>query len=228
MKDLGLSIEYIYNSGVVVENEKYRFIFDYYQGDIELKNKKTFVLCSHEHYDHFNPEILEWKNKIDDITYIFSSDIINFSTNDNIHLINPDEELFIDGIYIKTFGSTDAGVSFLLTFDEISVFHAGDLNWWYWDDDSEEEKLSMEKDFKAEIEKIKKHHIDLAFFPVDPRLEDNFFLGGQYFIEEINPKYFVPIHFREIFISPKSIAITQNTSSTTIIELTKENSSVFL
>ena len=103
--------------------------------------------------------------------------------------------MVLDKINIKTFGSTDLGVSFLLNVDNINIFYAGDLNWWHWESNSEEDNLNEEKIFKEEIEKIKGANIDLAFFPVDPRLGSAFYYGGKYFIEELKPKYFVPMHF---------------------------------
>ena len=37
--------------------------------------------------------------------------------------------------------------------------------------------------------------IDFLFYPVDPRLEDNMFLGVTYFIENINVDKIIPMHF---------------------------------
>ena len=40
-------------------------------------------------------------------------------------------------IKVKAYGSTDAGVSFLVTTSGgRKIFHAGDLNDWHWQDDS--------------------------------------------------------------------------------------------
>lgn len=41
-----------------------------------------------------------------------------------------------DMISVKAFGSTDAGVSFMVETDGKKVFHAGDLNNWHWEDES--------------------------------------------------------------------------------------------
>ncbi len=52
-----------------------------------------------------------------------------------------------------------------------------------------------EEDYKQEIDKLKGEEIDVAFVPVDPRLKEYYYLAGEYFIENIEPDVFVPIHF---------------------------------
>jgi len=61
--------------------------------------------------------------------------------------------------------------------------------------ETEEFNTNMAKDFKAEIEKLKGEDIDIAFFPVDNRLKEHYYLGGEYFIENLAPKLFIPMHF---------------------------------
>ena len=55
--------------------------------------------------------------------------------------------------------------------------------------------LEKAKAFKTEIHKIQGEEIDVAFFPVDSRLEEFYYLGGNYFIETLSPKLFIPMHF---------------------------------
>ncbi|WP_353094781.1 MBL fold metallo-hydrolase [Tissierella praeacuta] len=221
MNKLNVKIEHIFHSGFTVETENYLLVFDYYKGNIYLKNKNTIVFATHCHEDHFNSTILEWKNLDKNINYVFSSDID--IKGEKIYNIKPYEELELEGIKIKTFSSTDAGVSFLINIDNINIFHAGDLNWWCWDDDTEEEKTSMEKAFKEEISKIKDYSIDIAFFPVDPRLETAFSLGGEYFIEEVKPKYFIPMHFEDKFSTTTDFIHKIGDVSTNIVEITHRN-----
>ena len=50
--------------------------------------------------------------------------------------------------------------------------------------------------FKANVEKLKEEKvIDIAFFPVDPRLEESYYIGGEYFARELQPKILIPMHF---------------------------------
>lgn len=226
MNKLNVKIEHIFHSGFTVETENYFLIFDYYNGNIYLKNKNTIVFATHGHEDHFNPTILEWKNPDKNIHYVLSSDID--IKGEKIYNIKPYEKLELEGIKIKTFSSTDLGVSFLVNIDNINIFHAGDLNWWYWDEDTEEEKTSMEKAFKEEISKIKDYSIDIAFFPVDPRLETAFSLGGKYFIEEVKPKYFIPMHFGDKFSTTTDFIHKIGNISTTIVEITHRNQIIYI
>ena len=192
---LDVIVQHINHSCFTVEFDRKILVFDYFKGDIDLKDKDIYVFSSHDHGDHFNPVVLDWEESCSSIQYIFSNDIV-VEPKENIHFLGPYKEKTIDFINIKTFGSTDKGVSFLVSVDGISIFHAGDLNWWYWDDDTEKEKMDMENSFKKKVQRIKDTglNIDMAFFPVDPRLEEYFHLGGEYFINEINPKYFFPMH----------------------------------
>lgn len=228
MRKLNVKVEHIFHSCFVVETENYQLVFDYYKGDISLKDKKTIVFVSHGHEDHYNTEIFKWKNTIKDISYILSSDIDINHKEDNTHIISPYKSFEIEGLEIKTFGSTDAGVSFFVNVDNVNIFHAGDLNWWHWDDDPEEEKLDMERSFKEEIAKIKGLDIDIAFFPVDPRLESSFSLGGEYFIKEVKPKYFFPMHFGDKFIASSDFIHKMEGNICNIIKIDNENQIVQL
>jgi len=188
-------IRYLYNSGFSLETQNHQFIFDYYKGTVELRDKKIIVFSSHSHPDHFSSKIFQWENEKPDIVYVLSSDISVYKNVKNIYSVSPDESLELGSVKIHTLGSTDLGVSFLVEADSLTVFHAGDLNWWYWWDDTPEEIRLMENAFKKEIDKLSGKRIDIAFFPVDPRLKHNYGLGGHYFIETIKPEIFVPMHF---------------------------------
>ena len=82
-----MRLTYIYHSGFAIEGENFTIIIDYYR-DSDGENDgivhdsllhragKLYVLSTHSHSDHFNPEILEWKQHRPDIQYIFSRDIL--------------------------------------------------------------------------------------------------------------------------------------------------------
>lgn len=217
-----MKIEYIHHSGCTVETEDYFLVFDYYKGDIKLKDKKTIVFSSHSHPDHYNPEILKWKNEHNHISYVLSSDI-DVESAPNIYIMEPYKSLKLYDVNIKSFGSTDLGLSFLVEVEGKNIFFAADLNWWIWDEDSKEEKEEMEKAFKGEVARLKGNDIEVAFFPVDPRLRENYSLGGKYLIDELSPKYFIPIHFWNKFSTTYDFAKEMSSSSTKIIELYKDN-----
>lgn len=222
MDKLDVKIEYIYNSGFTVETKNHFLIFDYYKGDIKLSDKKTIVFVTHGHADHYNPIILDFKGGID---YVFSDDI---KLENDINFVEPGSYLKLNDVDIKVFGSTDLGVSFLVSVDRINIFHAGDLNWWYWENDTPKEKASMEKEFKDEIAKLEGETIDIAFFPVDPRLGDAFSMGGEYLIKEVSPKHFIPMHFGDNYDATSNFIHKMKESPCIISEITHTNQIILL
>ncbi len=73
---------------------------------------------------------------------------------------------------IQTLKSTDAGVAFVVQTEDVHLYHAGDLNWWAWPDDTPEEAAGMKQAYWAQLDKLRGQHFDLAFVPLDPRLEN--------------------------------------------------------
>lgn len=235
-----MKIYYIYHSCFIVETKSSFLIFDYFKNKMdsnqqfdfkELLNtifkadKNLYVFASHIHQDHFNSEILSWSMKKENTYYILSNDIKIYSSVNKLYTVKPNDEFTINNLKIKTFGSTDQGVSFLVNIDDLNIFHAGDLNWWRWMDDTPEEEKEMEDAFKAVIEDIinSKEIIDISFFPVDRRLEDNYLCGGQYFIEKLKPKVFIPMHFWDDFKTTTDFKKFQELSSTDVIEIMHSN-----
>lgn len=84
-----MKLDYIYHSGFAIEAEGVTLIIDYYKDSSETERNrgvvhdyllqkpgKLYVLSTHFHPDHFNREILTWKEQRPDIIYIFSKDIL--------------------------------------------------------------------------------------------------------------------------------------------------------
>lgn len=221
---MGIKINYLYNSGFIIETEGHIIVIDYYKdsptgykkrkenGTLSQEDLKTekdvLVFATHSHSDHFNPVVFEWSREKDNFNYILSSDIKLTSKYKNINFISPYEEINIKNVKVKAYGSTDLGVSLLIKVDGCTIFHAGDLNWWNWWDESNEYNSLMEKNFKAEVKKIKDddNDVDICFFPVDPRLRESFNLGAEYFIRNIRTKVFVPMHFGEEYKITRELA----------------------
>lgn len=237
MSDIKAKIHYIYHSGFTLETDNAFLIFDYYKHpdsneylankDVltpeNLKSKKkVFIFSSHSHGDHFNPEILKWQQYNNNTEYILSSDIEIKYMRPNYTIISEGEEKSIKDIYVKAYGSTDIGISFLVKIDGLTIFHAGDLNWWHWKEDSLEERKLAEKAFKENISIIKaqQNNIDIAFFPVDSRLEEFYYVGGEHFIKELHPKILIPMHFGDDFSATRNFAEKFKIPQTTCIEIT--------
>lgn len=202
-------IWYIYHSGFIIQTDSHYFVFDYYLNQPPTLNsssgfeppflhrdtKDVMVFVSHGHEDHFNPLIFEWKKSNENIQYVLSHDIEWEREHHDITIVHPHQTYRINGVEVEVFDSTDIGVSFLTTCNGLTIFHAGDLNWWHWEEDPEEENQEMAKAYKKEIDKLQKKDINLAFIPVDPRLGDYYSLGIQYFMERVGANKVFPMHF---------------------------------
>jgi L-ascorbate metabolism protein UlaG (beta-lactamase superfamily) len=128
----------------------------------------------------------------------------------------------VEGIEIHTFGSSDLGVSFLINIENQSIFHAGDLNWWHWEEETKDEQKYAEDTFKGImgniIDYVAKNNvtIDCAFFPIDIRLENAKFWGGEYFVRNISPKALVPMHcWGKFFLTEEFSKYLQNLNLST-------------
>jgi L-ascorbate metabolism protein UlaG (beta-lactamase superfamily) len=239
-----VKITYLDHSGFAVETENHLLIFDYFKdesekghrslsngvvGEEDLKiHKDVIVFSSHSHGDHFNPVILKWRFWRPDIEYVLSDDIELEEEVSNVNFMGSYEEIDLKAVKVKSYGSTDIGLSFMVYVDGINIFHAGDLNWWYWWDDTAEEIEKADRSFKEEVEKILGEKIDIAFFPVDPRLEHNYSKGGLYFIEKLKPKYLVPMHFWGNFDVCSKFKSEAGGASTEVMEIRKRGQSIFL
>ncbi|MBU3180243.1 MBL fold metallo-hydrolase [Clostridium psychrophilum] len=225
MKNGEAKIYYIFHSGFAIKTKNHFLIFDYYKEPAN-NNKKSLILSpenikqmenmyvfsSHSHEDHFNPKILEWEKYNSNIQYILSSDIKIDENKPNYCFIEEGKKELINDVYIKAYGSTDIGISFLVKVDGLTIFHAGDLNWWHWKEDSLEEQSLAESEFKDKVKKLKEEKsIDIAFFPVDPRLEEFYYIGGEYFAKEIHPKILIPMHFgNDVYIAKEFASRVKN------------------
>lgn len=217
-----VKIKYIYHSCYSVELEDKLIIFDYYKGNLpdEIPGKQTIFISTHSHADHFNKEILKlpyMKNCIyilsDDIKELYKSNNIIYLNDENkdididtlkiiknannIYFVKPDEQLTIDDMVINTYGSTDKGISILVDLPFLNLYHAGDLNNWIWPEDTKTEREKMENSFIKELEKIDIDEIDIAFFPIDPRLKDEVFTGAEIFLDIVSPAVLFPMHFSD-------------------------------
>ncbi len=182
------------------------FVFDYWRGEHhELKGhrqivpsrlsafRKVYVFISHEHIDHLDPIVFKWKDYAP-VSYIVSSDM---PVGTRGKRMAPGDTMELEpGISVKAFDSTDLGVSFLLNLKGRRIFHAGDLNFWHWRDESSLKDIAeAEKEFMDAVKPISREQVDVAFFPVDPRQGTMFEAGANYFILQVKPRLLIPMHY---------------------------------
>ncbi|MEN9918190.1 MAG: hypothetical protein RL662_626 [Bacteroidota bacterium] len=216
-----MRLTYIYHSAFAIETDDFTIIIDYFEDSISKERgvvhdrllrrpQKLYVLASHSHHDHFNPEIFDWREIRNDISYILSEDI-KATTNIkyfDVTFIDKDDEYKDDLIEIKAYGSTDLGISLKIKFGGYTLFHAGDLNNWHWKEEFTPEQVGEAQDYYLrELDHLAAStpKIDLAMFPVDPRLGVDYMLGADQFLQKIPTTLFVPMHFGEAYDEAKAI-----------------------
>lgn len=200
-----MKITYIHHSAFMAETDSACLLFDYFEGALpEIPVEKAlYVFASHRHGDHFSEVIFHLAEKHEKITYILSSDIwtkrVPVELRDKAVSLAPGQVWEDENIKIETYKSTDEGVAFWCTVDGKEIYHAGDLNHWYWDGEDEEWNRDMTAAYRAEIEKMRGRTADVAFLPLDPRLEKYFYLGIDDFMKVADAKVIFPMHFWEQF-----------------------------
>lgn len=208
-----MDITYIGHSGFLLEWENCYWIFDYYKGEIPnlATDKMIIVFVSHMHGDHYNPDIFNLSQKYQNISYVLSSDIklndrevLKFGLSDEIirriHSVKPSHpyeffDLCNNRIALKTLKSTDSGVAFLLNYQGRTIYHAGDLNLWVWKGETKQYNNNMRAMFQKQMCELKELSIDVAFAPLDPRQEEDYYLGLESLLETAKVSYVFPMHF---------------------------------
>ncbi len=187
-------ITYIAHSGFMAELDDVCLLFDYFKGDIPKTDKKLYVFASHTHQDHFNPKIFDIESS-KGVTYILSKDIKTKRQGKNIIYLTSGEKVDIDGFTVETVKSTDCGVAFIVTIEGKTIFHAGDLNLWVWEEETKQYNNNMTANFNRYTKPLAGRDIDVAFIPLDPRLEATYGEGMDAFIRLCNIKKIFPMHF---------------------------------
>ena len=100
-----------------------------------------------------------------------------------------------NGTQVDTLLSNDSGVAFIVKTKEGTIYHAGDLNDWYWDGEPKADNQRLTSAYRAEIRKIKGMHFDAAFVPLDPRQGDHYADGILYFLKNVDCNVIFPMHY---------------------------------
>ena len=113
---------------------------------------------------------------------------ITYAYHDKAYTLDNDTE-------VDTLLSNDSGVAFIVKTREGTIYHAGDLNDWYWEGEPETDNQRLTSAYRAEIRKIKGMHFDVAFVPLDPRQEEHYADGILYFLEKVDCNAIFPMHY---------------------------------
>ena len=198
-----MNVTYIHHSSFLVETDRFYYLFDYEKGRLPEMDaaKPVFVLSSHGHGDHYNPEVFSLLAELgmQDIRGILSDDIAAESTV-NVLMVLPEQAYDLGPQQkLTTFRSTDLGVAFLIEDQNQLIYHSGDLNDWVWEEETDAYNEDMTRNYRKQIrllaEKLGHREIDTAFVVLDPRQETDYDRGLLYFLENISAKQVYPMHY---------------------------------
>ncbi len=199
-----MRITYIKHSGFLAEWEDVACLFDWAEGGPPVVDpeKRLFVFVSHAHSDHFSPAIFEQFLEVRHKTFVLSDDIPRDAERESgctVLRMGPDQRRVLNGgragaISVSTLGSTDCGVAFVVSCAGKTIYHAGDLHWWAWPDDTPAEERAMKNDFFTQLAKLKGMALDAAFLPLDPRLGGNFWMGFDALMRTARVQTAFPMH----------------------------------
>jgi L-ascorbate metabolism protein UlaG (beta-lactamase superfamily) len=195
-------LRYFQNSGWLVKTASHVLVFDYVEAisgvealpagvalkSADLDGRRAVVFVSHGHVDHYSPAIAEWAKQRPTIRYVVGWPDSHLP---EAHVMKPRETWSPGDLVVKTTGSTDEGVGFLVTVDGLTLYHAGDHARWA-DEDAEV--------FEAEIRWLRDGQsvIDVAFLPIatgvacEPRR--SIWQGVRFAALELKPRVLIPMH----------------------------------
>lgn len=232
-------LQYIWHDCfTVIRPDEWMIVFDYWKDprrvspgarppflDSLKPGMRLYVVVSHHHKDHFNPEIFDWIQNHAETYYILSKDTARHARHrlnpaslwkgpkvpeERVSVIHPGETVTLPDLSIRAFGSTDIGNSYVVTTKDIpakdigktqlpqTILHAGDLNAWLWLEESTPgEVQDMLNRYTAILSEIAEAYpsLDIALFPVDSRIGCQYWTGARMLLEQIEVGTFLPMHF---------------------------------
>ncbi len=192
--DKQAAIWYLGHSGWAIKTKAHILLFDYtpaYGADInptDLQGENVIVFASHQHIDHYEPDLEKWDAQLEAITYVYGW---RHPGKENVISAPPRETLQVGDLEVVTMRSTDAGVGFLVQVNGLILFHAGDhANW-----EDNEPGISYENEINHIANQTP--YVDIAFLPVTsfagvraPSITQ----GALYAITKLNPQVIFPMH----------------------------------
>lgn len=196
-------VHYLGHSGWAVETRDHFLVFDYreamatpppgvepgpppdaslstgYIVPSEIADRNVIVFVSHAHRDHFDPVILDWKESIANIRYVFGWNYDGLP--DALRADMPRRSFTIDGVRVHTVFHDFDGIpesAFLVQVDGVTLYHSGD----HGSSESTERRFTDNIDYLAGIA----HDIDLAFTVT--------WGGEDYMVGRLSPRVVFPQH----------------------------------
>ncbi len=201
-----MQVTYIHHSCFLVETERCYYLFDYFKGELpDLDAEKPIlVLTSHKHQDHYSKAVFSLLKErgMQKIYAILSKDIPVKTVSSDIPymVVVPCNSYELpQGQHLVTYRSTDQGVAYLVQDGDVLFYHAGDLNDWVWEGESDAYNRQMTGSYRKQIdllaEELHGRALAAAFVVLDPRQEQYYDRGMLYFLRKIQGDCIYPMHY---------------------------------
>ena len=212
-----MKITFLYHSAFLVELEGCTLLFDWYGGTLPDydREKPLYVLASHHHGDHYSPEIFQALG-MEGVWYVLAT-CIRLSEKrkkalgiqeEHVVRVAAGKTIRLEDLTVTTYRSTDAGVAFLVEAEGKRIFHSGDFHWWHWKEEPDPWNPDMERAFKKECEKLRGQTVDAAFLVLDPRQEEDFWMGFDWLMRTMEVKAAFPMHsWEEFWVTKKFLRL---------------------
>lgn len=211
-----IRVTFLAHSGFLAELPDAALLFDWWKGELPaLPEVPLFCFVSHRHEDHFNPRIFSLDDGRRDVRFVLGHDLpltprnrekwgLRVETAGKCIRLRSGERRQLPGLTVEALPSTDEGAAFAVECGGVTLYHAGDLNWWHWEEEDKAWNRNMEVNFKRYLEPLRGRRIDFAFAPLDPRLGEARDWGFQYLLETADVARAFPMHQWEDFAAAKA------------------------
>lgn len=195
-----VDLYFLHHSGFMLELETMILVFDYYldplkrlEDRLEKTDKPVYFFVSHVHGDHFNRAIRKFEKRASG--YFLHRDCHLALADDSLlHEMDVGETVNEGPLSVHMYGSTDAGGSYMVEAEGLTIFHAGDLNWWHWAGEGDSENWEARDWFFRELSCIKEKEVDIAMLPVDARQQAAREWGVKAYLSHFSAGLLIPMH----------------------------------
>lgn len=195
-----VDLYFLHHSGFMLELETMILVFDYYldplkrlQDRLDKTDKPVYFFVSHVHGDHFNRAIRKFEKRASG--YFLHRDChLALADESLLHEMDVGETVNEGPLSVHMYGSTDAGGSYMVEAEGLTIFHAGDLNWWHWAGEGDSENREARDWFFRELSCIKEKEVDIAMLPVDARQQAAREWGVKAYLSHFSAGLIIPMH----------------------------------
>lgn len=195
-----VDLYFLHHSGFMLELETMILVFDYYldplkrlEDRLEKTDKPVYFFVSHVHGDHFNRAIRKFEKRASG--YFLHRDChLALADESLLHEMDVGDTVNEGPLSVHMYGSTDAGGSYMVEAKGLTIFHAGDLNWWHWAGEGDSENREARDWFFRELSCIKEKEVDIAMLPVDARQQAAREWGVKAYLSHFSAGLLIPMH----------------------------------